>query len=76
MKSVRVHSPRPGTFEIDVVCDCGKNALTHTATGKKDFRHEICTGSIEPVVLACDCGKKFNLVSQHTHIHVGHAEEA
>ena len=35
MKSIRIQPVGPATFQIDVVCDCGANALANEKTGER-----------------------------------------
>jgi len=71
MKSIRIE-PRGGcTLLVDVVCDCGANALTDEATGERSFKHEIEVGNMQgDKILTCNCGRKYRLQSQGTHVHV------
>lgn len=74
MKSVRIEPGNErGIFLIDVVCDCGQNGLTNEATGERSFKHEVRAGCGEQdTVLSCsECGKKYRVHPQGTHIHVG-----
>ena len=57
-------------YEVDVLCDCGKNGLADEATGESSFRHQIATGNGPDKLLVCACGKKYILHSQGTHIYV------
>lgn len=71
MKSVRVEPLASNTLGVDVVCDCGRNCLKNARTGQVSFRHPIrMSDRSEPVVLACECGARYEIVPQTTHVHV------
>ena len=75
MKSIRIEPAQQGrVLLIDVVCDCGRNALKSTQTGDTSFKHAvlITDDTFEGVddILVCDCGKKYRLHPQRGHIHV------
>ncbi len=72
MKDIRIELLVNGrTLLVDVVCDCGNNALVDEATGGAKFKHEITMGDDrEDKILICGCGKKYRLRPQKYHIHV------
>lgn len=72
MKDIRIELRDGRTLLVDVMCDCGANALTDEATDERSFKHEIKIGTMEQgdKILACTCGKKYRLQSQGTHVHV------
>lgn len=60
--------------EIDVVCDCGQNALMAMHTGVRSMRHPVDLFDAEvypkPYLLECGCGKRYAIVIQSNHFHV------
>lgn len=76
MKSVRIEPIIENgrlVLLVDVVCDCGQNALLSSQTGKHEVKQPIVMGkSIPKVVLKCEpgCGKTYSLVSQENHLHI------
>ena len=46
MQSIRIQPVGPATFQIDVVCDCGANALANEKTGERSLRHEVVLGDV------------------------------
>lgn len=73
MKSVRVQPAETGLLLVDVVCDCGSNGLTDFDSNESSFRHKVLLGG-KPMTLRCDCGKRYLLTPQSTHIHVSNIE--
>jgi len=74
MKSIRIQPVGPATFQIDVVCDCGANALANEKTGERSLRHEVVLGDVPEethAILFCErCGKRYRLHPQWSHFHV------
>lgn len=73
MNGVRIE-PIDGSkvFLVDVVCDCGHNGLFNEATGERSFKHRIEVGatSEQKILVRCDCGKKYVITAQRTHVHI------
>lgn len=71
MKALRIQADRDGsTFFLDVVCDCGHNGLKNEVSGVSSFHHKIELGEWPDKMLTCDCGKRYRIHPQETHIHV------
>ena len=70
MKAFRLELGEHGIFLIDVVCDCGNNAL-HDEKGNANCKHPVKTGNAPEKILVCNlCGRKYRIVSQIDHVHV------
>lgn len=71
MKSVRIETTDNGnTLLIDVQCDCGHNALIDEETGNADTKHTISFFGNREKKLRCNCGKKYTIFPQGSHVHI------
>lgn len=71
MKNIRIEPINSGSaFLIDVVCDCGQNALQEEKSGRSSFKHEISLGGHREITLICTCGNRYRVRPQLNHFHV------
>lgn len=71
MKGVRIEPESRHTVSVSITCACGRSTTKNEETGKNSFAHSFATiPSFTPSILACACGKRFQVRFQRTHFHV------
>lgn len=71
MKSVRIEPVTRGILLIDIVCGCGRNALTNVKTSEPSFKHEVRLWTTDDIYLKCEsCQAEYVVHPQRDHIHV------
>jgi len=61
MKSVKIEIIGKDKVDLIVQCDCGNCTLIEKTSGKKIFSHKIKVGVDPKRILACTCGKEYEI---------------